>query len=408
MHRWLKLPEYAHLAENADGMAHSFSTAREPFSLCPLDPGSIELIADLFAQLLPHFSSRQFNVGLDETFDLGSGRSKAACETQGTGAVYLDFLRKIYQLCKQHGVTMQFWSDILVRDEPELVAHLPHDVIALEWGYEADYPFDKHGAMIAASGRTFYVCPGTSSWNTFAGRTDNALGNIRNAAIHGCKHGAIGMLTTDRGDNGHPQPLPVSYLGYMAGAAFSWNVQSAQDLPDNAIPTLLDRHFFRDQAGVMGKVAYDLGNAYLQPGVSVGNSSMLFWLLMLPGAMPERRQGQGAMTEASLEQTGTFIDQVLAPLDQAKMDRPDAGLIVDEYRWLGDLLRLAVRVGMARLPLGLDRPLRDVDARVRHALADELRPLIDRHAHLWLSRSRPGGLTEGLERLQMTLAELES
>jgi hypothetical protein len=407
MHRWLKVPEYAHLAEASEGMLHSFSTAREPFSLCPLDPGSLELIADLFAQLLPHFSSRQFNVGLDETFDLGHGRSQAACAAQGTGAVYLEFLRKIYGLCTQHGVTMQFWSDILVRDEPDLVAHLPHDVIALEWGYEADYPFDRHGAMIAASGRTFYVCPGTSSWNSLAGRTENALGNIRNAAIHGLKHGAVGMLTTDWGDNGHPQPLPVSYLGFLAAAAFGWHVQSAHDLPDAAIPALLDRHFFRDRAGVMGKIAYDLGNAYLQPGVRVGNSSPLFWLLMLSDAMPARRQGDGVMSEASLEQTGSYIDEVLAPLDQAQMDRPDAALIVDEYRWLGDLLRLSVRIGLARVPLGLDQPLHAVDARTRHALADDLRPLIDQHARLWCSRSRLGGLAEGLTRLQTTLAALE-
>ena len=49
-------------------------------------------------QLLPNFSSRQFNVGLDETFDLGHGRSRAACESKGTVRVYLDFLQQVHAL----------------------------------------------------------------------------------------------------------------------------------------------------------------------------------------------------------------------------------------------------------------------------------------------------------------------
>lgn len=407
MHRWLKLPEYVHLAEDPEGMEHSFSIHREPFSLNPLDPASLELVEDLFNQLLPHFSSRQFNVGLDETFDLGKGKSKEECEAKGSGRVYLEFLQKIHRLCTQHGVTMQFWSDIIVRDEPDLVAELPHDVVALEWGYEEDYPFDKHGALIAASGRTFYVCPGTSSWNTLAGRTKNSVGNIRNAAINGHKHGAIGLLTTDWGDNGHPQPLPVSYLGFLVSAAFSWNVQSAHDTTDDAIPALLDIHAFRDEAGVMGKLAYDLGNAYLQPEVHVGNSSILFWLLTLPQAMPTRRQGQGELNVGALEQTGSYIDQVMAPLSQAQMKRADGPLIQDEFRWLGDMLRLSVKLGMARAEIGLDHPVSDIAPAHRHALAAEMEPLLERFVDLWLQRSRPGGLDDALARFRRTLGALE-
>jgi hypothetical protein len=407
MHRWLKHPDYVHLAEDPEGMEHSFSIHREPLSLAPSDPGSLALVSDLFSQLLPHFSSRQFNVGLDETFDLGKGRSKAETEEKGVGRVYLEFLKKIHKLCTQHGVTMQFWSDIIVRDEPDLVAELPHDVVALEWGYEANYPFDKHGALIAASGRSFYVCPGTSSWNTLAGRTDNAIGNIRNAAINGHKHGAIGLLTTDWGDNGHPQPLPVSYLGFLISAAFSWNVQSAHDLSDQDVPALLDIHAFHDAAGVMGKLVYDMGNAYQQPEVHVGNSSILFWLLTLPQAMPQRRQGQGELTQSALEQTGSYLDEVMATLDQAQMARPDASLIQDEYRWLGDILRLAVKMGMARAETGLDQPVSAIPAATRRALADEMRPLLDRFADIWLQRSRAGGLEDGLARFRRMLAALE-
>lgn len=408
MHRWLKLDAYRHLAETPEGVDHPFTNVREPFSLCPLDPGSVALLADLYDQLLPNFTSRQFNVGLDETFDLGQGRSKAECEAKGTGRVYLDFLLKVYDLVTARGHTMQFWSDIIVRDQPDLVAELPRDLIALEWGYEADYPFDKHAALVAASGRSFYVCPGTSSWNTLGGRTANAIGNLQNAAQNGYKHGAIGYLNTDWGDNGHPQPLPVSYLGYLVGAAFSWNVASAAAPDALDIPGMLDAHLFRDRAGVMGRLAYDLGNAYLQPGVEVGNSSPLFWLLMLPGGLPVRRQGKGTLTPEALEKTLDYLDTTLAPLAQAQMQRADAKLIQDEFRQVGDLLRFAAKLGLERVALGQDRPVQELPQAARSRLAQALRPLIAEQRRLWLARSRAGGLDDSAGRFEAMLAALEA
>ena len=41
------------------------------FSLNPTDPRSLEFIEGLYDQLLPCFTSRLFNVGCDETFDIG-------------------------------------------------------------------------------------------------------------------------------------------------------------------------------------------------------------------------------------------------------------------------------------------------------------------------------------------------
>ena len=69
----------------------------------------------------------------------------------------------------------------------------------------------------------WWVCPGTSSWNSLAGRTENCLANLRAAARAGLAHGATGFLNTDWGDNGHWHFLPVSFLGIAAGAALSWH-----------------------------------------------------------------------------------------------------------------------------------------------------------------------------------------
>ena len=53
MHRWLVHEPYRALAECPAGVVHPFARKPEPFSLCPTDPRSLELLADLFDQLLP-------------------------------------------------------------------------------------------------------------------------------------------------------------------------------------------------------------------------------------------------------------------------------------------------------------------------------------------------------------------
>jgi hypothetical protein len=396
MHRWLQHDAYRPLAECPDGSDLWPGYSGAPFSLCPIDPGSLALLADLYDQLLPHFRSDLFNVGLDETFDLGHGRSAEACERHGTERVYLDFLKEVHALVAARGHTMQFWGDIILH-APELIPELPQDAIALEWGYEADHPFAEHCEHFAEAGMRFYVCPGTSSWNAIAGRTENALRNLQNAATHGAAAGAEGLLNTDWGDNGHLQPLPVSYLGFMAGAAVSWNV--ATDLFALDLPGLLDRHVFQDAAGVMGALFYDLGNVYCLPGVRPSNASALFHLLVFP-ERPLASEGDG-VTREGLAATLRELDRLGGMLPAAQMRCSDADLIRREARWVADTLHLAARLGLARLE-------GDLDPATRAALAYDLRPLIARHRALWLARNRPGGLDDSVARLERLLAWLEA
>jgi len=93
MERWLKHPRYLPLAEAPNGFDTPWGEHRSyPSAQCPLDPGSLELMGSLYDELLPHFSSRLLNVGCDETWDLGQGRSKEECAKHGTGRVYLDYI----------------------------------------------------------------------------------------------------------------------------------------------------------------------------------------------------------------------------------------------------------------------------------------------------------------------------
>ncbi len=394
MTRWLVHDEYKHLAEAPDGAQTPWGHFNpEPFSLSPAVPASLDLVRDLLDELLPHFSSRQVNVGCDETYDVGQGLSNELVAAKGVGHVYLDFLLKIYREVKARGHTMQLWGDIIM-EHPELAPQLPRDVIALEWGYEADHPFDEHGAIFAASGVPFYVCPGTSSWRSVAGRTDNALGNLLNAAENGLKHGAVGYLNTDWGDEGHWQPLPVSYLGYAYGAAVSWALDANRDV---TLPKLLDEYAFHDTAGVMGQLAYDLGNVYQVSGPRIHNESPLFRILRSPqeqllihgGASPTT-----ATVSAQVEETMAYIDSVMANLLKAQMRGENAELIQREFAWAADVLRHACR--HAIWTAGDDSQKTEL----RQRLVRDVERLLAEHQTIWHARNRPGGFKESQARLE--------
>ncbi|MHA2223788.1 MAG: beta-N-acetylhexosaminidase [Candidatus Hodarchaeales archaeon] len=401
-HRWLVHGPYRNLAECPEGVDHPFSLKKEPYSLCPIDPGSIELLKDLYNQLLPNFNSHQFNVGLDETFDLGTGRSMEICSKKGRIQVYLDFLKIIHTEVTKRGKVMLFWADIIL-EFPEMIKELPQDVIPLIWGYEAEYPFDKFSKLLNKNGLSYYVCPGTSSWNSFAGRTDNTVKNLQNAAISGKKNNAVGYIITDWGDNGHLQPLPVSYLGFLIGAGVSWNSDSKL----NDISILLNVHVFKDKVSAIGKIVYELGNLYNQIGYSIPNNSVLFLILLFPNH-PLIELFLEEISYEKFENLLAQIEKMKNLLQTVRLERNDAELIVNEFQWVADILKLSCELGLAWKSAGSNVAINQLPIDKKIMLSDRLVLLIDQYQEIWFSRNRPGGLNRSISRFKRILSMLNT
>jgi hypothetical protein len=282
---------------------------RRPTTLAPNHPRTLPFLRSLYDELLPNFASLFFNVGCDETWDLGKGRSKKLCDRHGQGRVYLDFLKKIQREVSARGKTMMFWGDIVLKYRP-LIRELAAlgapvsdparpvfdgervgsetgnpSLVALNWGYEANHPFAKEAAQFAEAGIPFYVCPGTSTWQTMLGRHDNALANLRTAARVGKKFGALGFLNTDWGDGGHPQPLAVSWPMFAAGAALAWNSSA---LDEKGLAAVLNRDLYQDSTGATGKAAIKLGFAHCKLGIKAVNETPLGTVIAAP--KPEDRE----------------------------------------------------------------------------------------------------------------------
>ena len=383
MERWLRHDRYRPLAIRPDGWEDARGRHRAPTTVDPSKPGSLELVRDLLGQLVPNFASDVVNVGLDEPWELPDERFSD----------YLAHVAKVRGLPELDGKEMLMWGDI-VAHHPERAEELPDGVTIAEWGYEADHPFRSRAEVLAKADRPFWLCPGTSSWNTILGRTTNATTGCWSAALVGRDVGATGFLITDWGDNGHLQYLPVSEPAIAFGAAVSWCEAANNDID---LAAALDAHVFRDEANELGAALVALGDAHTGVGPQVPNNSTLVLHLLYPGLRFNEGIVDG-LTVSDLEGVRAVLATEGDAVNRSRSGRSDAALVVDELRASVALVDLLCRDAQSRI--AGDGTLGSVRQPTRDAFARELDEHIARHQELWLARNRPGGLPDSTRRLE--------
>jgi hypothetical protein len=379
MNRWLKHDRYRALALAPDGFVDHWGFTRAAMTLDPANPGSLALVRELLGELLPNFTSRRVQVGLDETWELPRERI----------GEYMEWIATLRALPELEGRDMIIWGDIFSGDA-DLVAQVPQGVTVCEWGYEASSPFAERTALLAAAGVPFWVAPGTSSWLTIAGRLTNATTNCREAVEAALANGGVGFLVTDWGDSGHLQQLPVSEPGLAYGAAVSWCLDANAGLDLGAA---LSAHAFADPTGGLADALLILGDTHRLLASQIPNHSILVMHLYYP----QLRIGHGVLRGITAEELHAVegeIARARVALDRARPTRADAARLVDEVAWTIDVLALMTDDALARLAAGGDGSLGSVPADVRAALATRLDDVRDRHRALWLARNRPGGLVD--------------
>ena len=378
----LNIPEYEHLAE---------SPIR--WSLCPTDEGTYALLDDLYAGLLPNFASTTLNVDCDETWDLGKGRTAREAAVTGAvadaGRLYLNHILRLHELAARYGRRIQLWGDILLH-HPELVSELPDDVTLLDWHYEAadDYPSVR---QFAASGRDFWVCPGTSSWNTLFPRIDNSNANIRTLACLGAEHGASGLLNTDWGDHGHYQPIGQCWYGYAFGLEQAW---TGGTTPDEAFDPRFGRLAFGAPGEGVVATMRDLARLNTLEGMARRNASQSVYALWDEPLAGESVKVLPPETLREVVRTCERAEQALRGAMAASRD-PES---LEEMAFSARLMayaatKVAVSQGVRAALKGIAgdgeaarQTLRGASRRIR-ALDADLVPLIEEFRALWLRRA---------------------
>lgn len=351
MERWLTQPRYNPLARFPNGGAVTpwGAVKKYPTTLDPANPGSIALVESLFDELLPNFSSPFVNIGCDETFEIEDVEE------------YLGFLLKVCDLARKHGKRPMFWGDIVLK-HPEAIARLPKDLIALDWGYEGNHPFDRDCAAFRAAGLDFYVCPGTSSWRSLGGRVENMRENLEAAERAGRLNGAKGYMVTDWGDHGHWQPLAASLPGLIMGGAFAASGSKAAKMD-------LELELNRVMDVPLGGTLLRLGTLYLRGGALRANCSELFNILA---------NGHGYSRHPGLTQA--VLDDISGVAHGCRIA---AERYADDNNWAKEI------VYMADL----------IDCACHRRDEGRLRALRDEHGRIWRLRSREGGRIDSLAKL---------
>lgn len=375
----LLIPRYRHLAETEDLL----------WTLSPAFEETYVLLDDLYADMLPAFTSATFNVDCDETWDLGQGASKELAAQIGVGRVYLNHILRVRELAARYGRRIQVWGDILLH-HPDLIGEVPDDVTLLDWCYD---PADEYPSVrvFARAGRRFWVCPGVGSWNSLFPRLYDANVNIRNLVRDGVAAGAEGMLNTDWGDGGHYQPLGLSWYGYVFGAAQGWSGGTTSDADFEAAFGPL---FFRRNHERILEAIHQLARTNELPGVYHPNTSYTVLALFDEPLTGVTVIGDEALPAETLAVMCELAEQAAATCDALAPDHPHE-LTLRELASAARLTAYAAR--KTALAQEIRRGLRDPQVTARRiyeyilglrALDAELEPLRAEFEALWLARAR--------------------
>ena len=394
MTKWLALPKYSHLAESPSG----FSLEGYPFppsTLDPLQAESQELAKQIIADFLEVSRSPYFHVNGDEPFELGQGKSKAACASEGRGNIYLRHVGPLLEFLVERGIRPLLWGDVL-RTHPEVIGELPPSTIIVDWGYDRDYDFSRLAKAVAGR-RKLILAPGTSSWNSFTSRFKDMKASIDNALRTAFDTQALGMLLTDWGDFSHPQPLVISYPALVYFANMCWS--GAANLDDVAAWT--DRHLFGQER--YAEIIIDsAGYADLEPRY-LHNRTVTFASWMYVDKSGNRPLAfKHAIWINALSQMPLGDDAA----------RRILALVGRNLHLLGGKSDLIAReITQALLLVKAGVLLNQVANGDRKAVAEAketLQAISGNYRQLWLRRNRAAGLDESYKTLEILLAFLDN
>jgi hexosaminidase len=258
LHHVLQYEKYSDLAETPHGHV-----------IAPGQEGSQPLIKSWFTQIAEDFPSPFLHIGADETFELGTGRTKSDVDKRGLGPVYADFLTTIHTTLAPLHRRLLFWGDVAWND-PSAVERLPKDMIAIPWVYWHEDSYDKNILPFKNAGMETWVAPGDANWSMTYPNDSGALDNISGFVEAGQRLGSTGVLTTVWNDDGEGL-FNQDWFGVLFGAAAGWQPGKSDGASYQAS---FGRTFFGDSSGRIDEAQREL----MAAGDLIDTSDGAFWV----------------------------------------------------------------------------------------------------------------------------------
>ena len=298
LHHVLKFEKYSDLAETPHGHV-----------IAPGQTGSQPLIKSWFTQSAEDFPGPFLHVGADETFELGTGRTKADVDKRGLGPVYADFLTTIHTTLAPLHRRLLFWGDVATTD-PSAIPGLPKDMIAIPWIYWHKDSYDGDILPFKRAGMETWVAPGDANWRVVYPIEKTALDNISGFIEAGQRLGSTGELTVAWNDDGEGL-FNQDWFGILFGAAAGWQPGRSDAASYTAN---FGRSFFGDTSGRIDEAQREL----MAAEDLTDPSDDAFWM------DPWSREGQtmAAKWRAKIPQSRLHAERAIEALEIARANEP--------------------------------------------------------------------------------------
>lgn len=250
--RIVKLPEYIDMCEGAGS-----------FSFAPTDSRTLRLMERFYKELAEIFPSTVIFAGLDETNDIGTGKSREAVEKIGYAKLYADYYNGLNKIAKSLGKKLWIYGTLAI-DYPEALDLMDKDIVLVNYtfygpneGLEWWDNLYTYMPIIIEKGFTEVVSPGIWNWKMIFPNHVMARKNIVELNKEGIEKGCTGTFASSWCDEGGENFREYSYYSYAMQSEYSWNARNPIDEID--VAKAFGKQFFGTSK--MGEAVYHLGKA---------------------------------------------------------------------------------------------------------------------------------------------------
>jgi len=369
-------------------------------SLNVTNPASDEFLFNMLEEVVPLFQSPYFNIGADESWDVGLGANRDLVARDGIAALHASHYKKVFQKVKALGKKPLMYSDMLL-NHPEILSLIPKEVVLVDWHYNLNDNFPSV-KQLTDSGFSVIVSPAVHNWHNPFPNLANSWINITNLNGEGIRQNARGTIISNWGDFGAPNFRALNYQGYAYGAESAWN-------PNPADQTATDRHFFQQHYGISDSRI----DALMLNLNEIANNTNFREIWRQPFYKTEETPGRQLFRSQQLIRHCRSAHGLIAelrPLAKRNVDDFDYFVMAaDLGLFMGEKLAFARRIDQInRNGLPSIAPLTAVDLeRECSQLIQDLTILEEKYKNLWLRTNRSENLSRIINLFRLQCAHFE-
>jgi len=210
-------------------------------SLSVSEDKTYTFLENMLNEVFELFPSEYINIGADESYDVGRGKSREMTSKSSIAEVHAGHYKKVYDICKANQKKVIMYGDVILSHK-EILELIPKDIIIVDWHYNANSNYTSTN-LFNDTGFEFYISPSVWNYRTTFPAYQVALPNIKSIIKSGIANGSTGMINSNWGDYGAETFKEFVLFGYAWSAQCSWNFDDSKISEFNEL-------FFADFFGI--------------------------------------------------------------------------------------------------------------------------------------------------------------